>query len=109
MGWIAIRLRYETLHKILMLLALAVSMVFLASYLFYHFAVMEMEPTRFKGEGIGELSAQMEAEDARRDQAQQEAMAEPAVWQEPEAQAEPETEIEASADAEADMDMEAEI
>ena len=61
------------------------------------------------GKGIGELSAQMEAEDARREQAQQEAMAEPAVWQEPEAQAEPETEIEASADAEADMDMEAEI
>ncbi len=51
LGWIAIRLRYETLHKILMLLALAVSMVFLASYLFYHFAVMEMEPTRFPGEG----------------------------------------------------------
>jgi protein SCO1/2 len=51
LGWIAIRLRYETLHKIAMLLALAVSMVFLASYLFYHFAVMEMEPTRFRGEG----------------------------------------------------------
>ncbi len=51
LGWIAIRLRYETLHKIAMLLALAVSMVFLASYLFYHFAVMQMEPTRFRGEG----------------------------------------------------------
>jgi hypothetical protein len=62
-------------------------------------------------EGIRELSAQMEAEDARREQAQQEAMAEPAVWQQPEAQAEPEPEIEASAgtDAVADMDMEAEI
>ena len=62
-------------------------------------------------EGIRELSAQMEAEDARREQAQQEAMAEPAVWQEPEAQAEPEAEIEASAGtgAVADMDMEAEI
>ena len=51
LGWIAIRLRYETLHKIAMLLALAVSMVFLSSYLFYHFVVMGMEPTRFRGEG----------------------------------------------------------
>jgi uncharacterized membrane protein YozB (DUF420 family)/cytochrome oxidase Cu insertion factor (SCO1/SenC/PrrC family) len=51
LGWIAIRLRYETLHKVLMLLALAVSAVFLASYLFYHFVVMEMEPTRFAGTG----------------------------------------------------------
>ena len=52
LGWIAIRLRYETLHKIAMLLALTVSAVFLASYLFYHFVVMEMEPTRFRGEGM---------------------------------------------------------
>src|SRR5947207_2792549 len=49
LGYILIRLRYETLHKITMLLALAVSMVFLSSYIFYHFAVMEMEPTRFRG------------------------------------------------------------
>jgi putative membrane protein len=51
LGWIAIRMRYEIIHKILMLLALAVSMVFLASYLYYHFVVMEMAPTRFRGEG----------------------------------------------------------
>jgi uncharacterized membrane protein YozB (DUF420 family)/cytochrome oxidase Cu insertion factor (SCO1/SenC/PrrC family) len=51
LGWIAIRLRFVTLHKILMLLALSVSMVFLASYLFYHFAIMHMEPMRFHGEG----------------------------------------------------------
>ncbi len=51
LGWIAIRLRYEILHKILMLTALAVSVVFLASYLFYHFVVMQMEPTRFQGTG----------------------------------------------------------
>jgi protein SCO1/2/putative membrane protein len=51
LGWIAIRLRFVTLHKIAMLLALAVSMAFLASYLFYHFVVMEMESTRFRGEG----------------------------------------------------------
>lgn len=51
LGWIAIRLRYETLHKMLMLLALGVSTVFLASYLFYHFVVVQMEPTRFQGTG----------------------------------------------------------
>jgi protein SCO1 len=51
LGWIAIRLRFVALHKMLMLLALAVSMAFLASYLYYHFAVMHMEPTRFRGEG----------------------------------------------------------
>jgi protein SCO1/2 len=51
LGWILIRLGYQTPHKVVMLLALAVSMVFLASYLFYHFVVMEMEPTRFRGEG----------------------------------------------------------
>jgi uncharacterized membrane protein YozB (DUF420 family)/cytochrome oxidase Cu insertion factor (SCO1/SenC/PrrC family) len=51
LGWVLIKFRYETLHKIAMLLALAVSMVFLSSYLFYHFVVMEMEPMRFQGEG----------------------------------------------------------
>jgi protein SCO1 len=51
LGWILIRLGYQTLHKMVMLLALAVSMVFLTSYLFYHFVVMEMEPTRFGGQG----------------------------------------------------------
>ena len=51
LGWLAIRLRQETLHKILMLLAFAVSMAFLASYLFYHFAVLGGEPMRFRGEG----------------------------------------------------------
>ena len=51
LGWIAIRLGWTTLHTMLMLSALAVSAVFLASYLFYHFVVMEMEPTRYQGEG----------------------------------------------------------
>ncbi len=51
LGWLLIRLRYETLHKIVMLLALAVSMAFLSSYLFYHFAVLGGEPMRFRGEG----------------------------------------------------------
>jgi uncharacterized membrane protein YozB (DUF420 family)/cytochrome oxidase Cu insertion factor (SCO1/SenC/PrrC family) len=51
LGWILIRMRLVTLHKIVMLLALTTSMVFLASYLFYHFAVLHMEPMRFRGEG----------------------------------------------------------
>ncbi len=50
-GWIAIKRRRETLHKICMLSALAVSIAFLASYLWYHFAVLGGQPTRFRGEG----------------------------------------------------------
>jgi hypothetical protein len=60
------------------------------------------------GEGIRELEAQMEAEDAARIEAQQEAMARPAVWQQPEIQAEAEAAAEAG-QAEAGVDMEAEI
>jgi uncharacterized membrane protein YozB (DUF420 family) len=55
LGWIFIRMRIVTLHKILMLLALAVSMIFLSSYLFYHFVVLEAEPMRFKGEGAARI------------------------------------------------------
>lgn len=51
LGWITIRLRFETVHKILMLLALGVSAAFLTSYLFYHFAVLGGEPMRFRGTG----------------------------------------------------------
>jgi protein SCO1/2/putative membrane protein len=51
LGWCAIRFRLVTLHKILMLLALATSMIFLSSYLFYHFVVLEAEPMRFAGTG----------------------------------------------------------
>jgi hypothetical protein len=51
----------------------------------------------------------MEAEDARRAEAQAEAMNEPAVWQQPEVQAEPEIQTSAAAAAEPDMDLEAEI
>jgi protein SCO1/2/putative membrane protein len=50
-GYLAIRKRRETLHKVLMLAALAVSMVFLASYLFYHVVVLERQPTLFSGPG----------------------------------------------------------
>ena len=50
-GWILIRMGFQTLHKIVMLLALAVSMIFLSSYLYYHFVVLEAQPMRFSGEG----------------------------------------------------------
>jgi uncharacterized membrane protein YozB (DUF420 family)/cytochrome oxidase Cu insertion factor (SCO1/SenC/PrrC family) len=50
-GYLAIRNRLETLHKACMLSALVVSMAFLASYLYFHFAVLDGQPTRFGGEG----------------------------------------------------------
>ncbi len=50
-GYLAIRARKETLHKTCMLTALAVSAVFLASYLTYHFVVLGAESMRFQGEG----------------------------------------------------------
>ena len=69
------------------------------------------------GEGIRELSAQMEAEDARRAEAQQEMLSEPSPWQQPEAQAQaglepswqPGEAVADASEAAADMDMEAEI
>jgi len=50
-GYMAIRRRKIRIHKACMLAALAVSTVFLASYLYYHFVVREGKPTRFAGEG----------------------------------------------------------
>ncbi len=50
-GYLAIRRRHEALHKVCMLMALGVSIVFLASYLYYHFSVLNGQPTRFQGEG----------------------------------------------------------
>ncbi len=50
-GYSAIRGRKIRLHKICMLTALAVSTIFLASYLYYHFVVREGRPTPFTGEG----------------------------------------------------------
>jgi protein SCO1/2/putative membrane protein len=50
-GYLAIRRRRLVLHKVIMLTALAVSMVFLASYLYYHFAILEGRPSGFPGEG----------------------------------------------------------
>jgi protein SCO1/2 len=51
LGYVAIRRRWETLHKVCMLSALVVSMVFLASYLYFHFVVLDGRPTLFRGEG----------------------------------------------------------
>jgi protein SCO1 len=50
-GYVAIRNRRETFHKLCMMSALVVSMIFLASYLYYHFVVLDGQPTRFQGEG----------------------------------------------------------
>lgn len=46
-GYFAIRARKIILHKALMLSAVVVSALFLASYLYYHFAVKGGQPTRF--------------------------------------------------------------
>src|SRR5262245_11065293 len=46
-GYKAIRVRRVALHKLCMLSALAVSSLFLTSYLYYHFAVKGGQPTRF--------------------------------------------------------------
>jgi hypothetical protein len=69
------------------------------------------------GEGIRELSDRMDAEDARRAEAQQEMLSEPSPWQQPEAQAQaglepswqPGDAVAEASEAAADMDMEAEI
>ena len=50
-GYAAIRGRKIGIHKTCMLTALAVSAVFLASYLYYHFVVRGGKPTAFMGEG----------------------------------------------------------
>ena len=51
LGYAAIRGRRVLIHQTCMLAALAVSAVFLTSYLYYHFAVLDGQPTRFSGEG----------------------------------------------------------
>lgn len=50
-AYLAIRSRRVQLHKSLMLAAFATSAVFLASYLYYHFAVRNPELTKFTAEG----------------------------------------------------------
>jgi putative membrane protein len=49
LGYVAIRRRRVALHKTCMLLALGVSALFLASYLYYHFVVRRGQPTIFQG------------------------------------------------------------
>ncbi len=49
-GYLAIRRRRVVLHETCMLTALAVSALFLASYLYYHFVVVGGKPTRFPEE-----------------------------------------------------------
>jgi uncharacterized membrane protein YozB (DUF420 family) len=51
LGWIAIKRRWITVHKGMMLAALVVSGLFLASYLYYHFGVQDPELSKFRGEG----------------------------------------------------------
>ena len=50
-GYVAIRRRAVTVHKTCMLSALAVSAIFLSSYLYYHFVVKNGRPTPFQGVG----------------------------------------------------------
>ncbi|CAN5341969.1 hypothetical protein BH10PLA2_BH10PLA2_27050 [soil metagenome] len=50
-GYVAIRRRAVTLHKTCMLSAVAVSAIFLSSYLYYHFVVKNGRPTPFTGTG----------------------------------------------------------
>jgi putative membrane protein len=54
-GFKAVRGKAIRLHKACMLSALAVSTVFLASYLYYHFAVKKGEPTHFSGQGLASV------------------------------------------------------
>jgi uncharacterized membrane protein YozB (DUF420 family) len=51
LGYAAVRRRRLRLHIGCMLTALGVSLLFLTSYLYYHFAVKHGQPTRFTGPG----------------------------------------------------------
>jgi len=52
-GFVFIRVQCVRLHKTCMLIALAISGVFLASYVYFHFIIRNGEPTRFSGpEGV---------------------------------------------------------
>jgi putative membrane protein len=54
-GFLAIRRKRIELHQRCMLTAVGVSSAFLASYLYYHFAVRHGQPTRFTEEGAARL------------------------------------------------------
>jgi putative membrane protein len=51
LGYAFVRRRFIGAHKATMLAALGSSALFLACYLYYHFAVLDGTPTRFNGEG----------------------------------------------------------
>jgi protein SCO1/2/putative membrane protein len=51
LGFLYIKNRNVLAHKVCMLLAVLVSAAFLGCYLYYHFAVLKGQPTRFGGEG----------------------------------------------------------
>jgi uncharacterized membrane protein YozB (DUF420 family)/cytochrome oxidase Cu insertion factor (SCO1/SenC/PrrC family) len=53
LGYNFIRVRNVRLHAACMLMGLAVSAVFLASYLYYHLAIKHGQPTAFQDEAIG--------------------------------------------------------
>src|SRR5262245_10524260 len=46
-GYLAVRRRRITLHKVCMVAALVVSAVFLGSYLYYHLVIQQGRPTYF--------------------------------------------------------------
>ena len=50
-GYVSIRSKQVTLHKICMLSALVTSAVFLSSYLYFHLAVLNGKSTEFLGQG----------------------------------------------------------
>jgi uncharacterized membrane protein YozB (DUF420 family) len=51
LGWITIKRRWIAAHKTCMLTAVVVSAMFLACYLYYHFALQDPELSKFRGEG----------------------------------------------------------
>lgn len=51
LGYLLIRIRRITGHKVCMIAAFAVSALFLASYLYFHVAVKKGQPTSFTTEG----------------------------------------------------------
>lgn len=55
LGYLLIRRRREQAHRRVMLSAFATSVVFLASYLAYHFGVLGATTTHFTGEGAVRL------------------------------------------------------
>jgi protein SCO1/2/putative membrane protein len=52
LGYLAIRCRWVTTHKVFMMAALVVSVAFLTCYLYYHLAIQRGHATRFTGEGL---------------------------------------------------------